>query len=166
MRIGSTPTFLYFDLYIYSAHAAHYVYYIYICFSLETVLERIPWLKLFTIINMTAHELSRFCRCWRNAVCQHKVFVTGAESHRCSIMRRCGDGGAVTRVTRGWGIKRKRCMTRSLITRIWITQEWGGACGAREEDKSRDTKSFDQNHFTLPEWTFTDRHASFLCSPF
>ena len=23
---------------------------------------------------------------------QHKVFVTGAESHRCSIVRRCGDG--------------------------------------------------------------------------
>ena len=25
-RIGSTPTFLYFDLYLYSAYAAHYVY--------------------------------------------------------------------------------------------------------------------------------------------
>ena len=24
IRIGSTPTFLYFDLYLYSAHAAHY----------------------------------------------------------------------------------------------------------------------------------------------
>ena len=24
--IGSTPTFLYFDLYLYSAYAAHYVY--------------------------------------------------------------------------------------------------------------------------------------------
>ena len=31
IRIGSTPTFLYFDLYLYSAYAAHYVYiYIYI----------------------------------------------------------------------------------------------------------------------------------------
>ena len=30
IRIGSTPTFLYFDLYLYSAYAAHYVYYI--CF--------------------------------------------------------------------------------------------------------------------------------------
>ena len=28
IRIGSTPTFLYFDLYLYSAYAAHYVYYI------------------------------------------------------------------------------------------------------------------------------------------
>ena len=28
MRIGSTPTFLYFDLYLYSAYAVHYVYYI------------------------------------------------------------------------------------------------------------------------------------------
>ena len=26
IRIGSTPTFLYFDLYLYSAYAAHYVY--------------------------------------------------------------------------------------------------------------------------------------------
>ena len=28
IRIGSTPTFLHFDLYLYSAYAAHYVYYI------------------------------------------------------------------------------------------------------------------------------------------
>ena len=34
IRIGSTPTFLYFDLYLYSAYAAHYVYNIYSCFSL------------------------------------------------------------------------------------------------------------------------------------
>ena len=27
IRIGSTPPFLYFDLYLYSAYAAHYVYY-------------------------------------------------------------------------------------------------------------------------------------------
>ena len=26
IRIGSTPTFLYLDLYLYSAYAAHYVY--------------------------------------------------------------------------------------------------------------------------------------------
>ena len=26
IRIGSTPTFLYFDLYLYSAYSAHYVY--------------------------------------------------------------------------------------------------------------------------------------------
>ena len=26
LRIGSTPTFLYLDLYLYSAYAAHYVY--------------------------------------------------------------------------------------------------------------------------------------------
>ena len=30
IRIGSIPTFLYFDLYLYSAYAAHFVY-IYIC---------------------------------------------------------------------------------------------------------------------------------------
>ena len=34
IRIGSTPTFLYFDLYLYSAYAAHYVYiYIYLAGS-------------------------------------------------------------------------------------------------------------------------------------
>ena len=27
IRIGSTPTFLYFDLYVYSAYASHYVYF-------------------------------------------------------------------------------------------------------------------------------------------
>ena len=27
IRIGSTPTFLYFDLYLYSAYAAHFVYF-------------------------------------------------------------------------------------------------------------------------------------------
>ena len=27
IRIGSPPTFLYFDLYLYSAYAAHYVYF-------------------------------------------------------------------------------------------------------------------------------------------
>ena len=26
IRIGSTPTFLYFDLYLYSAYAAHFIY--------------------------------------------------------------------------------------------------------------------------------------------
>ena len=31
IRIGSTPTFLYFDLCLYSAYAAHYVYFIYLC---------------------------------------------------------------------------------------------------------------------------------------
>ena len=29
IRIGSTPTILYFDFYLYSAYAGHYVYYIY-----------------------------------------------------------------------------------------------------------------------------------------
>ena len=34
IRIGSTPNFLYFDLYLYSAYAAHYVsFYISICIS-------------------------------------------------------------------------------------------------------------------------------------
>ena len=30
IHIGSTPTFLYFDLYLYSAYAAHYIYFIFL----------------------------------------------------------------------------------------------------------------------------------------
>ena len=33
IRFGSTPTFLYFDLYLYSAYAAHYVYYNFLPFQ-------------------------------------------------------------------------------------------------------------------------------------
>ena len=33
IRIGSTPTFLYFDLYLYSAYAAHYVYFTFRSFT-------------------------------------------------------------------------------------------------------------------------------------
>ena len=33
IRIGSTPTFLYFDLYLYSAYAAHFIYFNTIYFS-------------------------------------------------------------------------------------------------------------------------------------
>ena len=38
IRIGSTPTLLYFDLYLYSAYAAHFVYYIF--YSLRSCAER------------------------------------------------------------------------------------------------------------------------------
>ena len=34
IRIGSIPTFLYFDLYLYSAYAAHFVYIIIIIMSM------------------------------------------------------------------------------------------------------------------------------------
>ena len=40
IRIGSTPTFLYFDLYLYSAYAAHYVYNIYNISSVGPSSER------------------------------------------------------------------------------------------------------------------------------
>ena len=34
IRIGVTPTFLYFDLYLYSAYAAHFVYIcMYVCIT-------------------------------------------------------------------------------------------------------------------------------------
>ena len=38
LRIGSTPTFSYFDLYLYSAYAVHYVYFT--IGIIGTVLER------------------------------------------------------------------------------------------------------------------------------
>ena len=45
IRIGSTPTFLYFDLYLYSAYAAHYVYcnfsVIYCCFRKDCELSKL-----------------------------------------------------------------------------------------------------------------------------
>ena len=44
--IGSTPTFLYFDLYLYSAYAAHYGY-----FSLY----RVHWARLFVIFYANSH---------------------------------------------------------------------------------------------------------------
>ena len=37
IRIGSTPTILYFDLYLYSAYAAYYVYYNYFCLPVKNV---------------------------------------------------------------------------------------------------------------------------------
>ena len=43
IRIGSTPTFLYFDLYLYSAYAAHYVYFFNILF--------VFWLTIFNLFT-------------------------------------------------------------------------------------------------------------------
>ena len=43
IRIGSTPTFLYFDLYLYSAYAAHYVYIINLTFWLAELLTVYSW---------------------------------------------------------------------------------------------------------------------------
>ena len=35
IRIGSTPTFLYFDLYLHSAYAAHFVYFMLLLMTYE-----------------------------------------------------------------------------------------------------------------------------------
>ena len=55
IRIGSIPTFLYFDLYLYSAYAAHFVYFALIKASLDEtdslmriVLISVPY-KFFSI---------------------------------------------------------------------------------------------------------------------
>ena len=37
IRIGSIPTFLYFDLYLYSAYAAHFVYFTFGSFTAATL---------------------------------------------------------------------------------------------------------------------------------
>ena len=41
IRIGSIPTFLYFDLYLYSAYAAHFVYFIWdlLCLKKSWVID-------------------------------------------------------------------------------------------------------------------------------
>ena len=47
IRIGSTPTFLYFDLYLHSAYVARYVYvYIRLIFSLYTRCQQIDFLQV------------------------------------------------------------------------------------------------------------------------
>ena len=51
IRIGSTPTFLYFNLYLYSAYAAHYVYYI--GFKLVTQFHIFDISYRFVYINLT-----------------------------------------------------------------------------------------------------------------
>ena len=46
IRIGSTPTFLYFNLYLHSAYAAHYVYYQlakFVCYD-EYIRRRVLWI--------------------------------------------------------------------------------------------------------------------------
>ena len=50
IRIGSTPTFLYIDLYLHSAYAAHYVYIIELCLvfylaALKKYLSTLPSLS-------------------------------------------------------------------------------------------------------------------------
>ena len=50
IRIGSTPTFLYFDLYLYSAYAAHHVY-----FNLSISLKNNN--KLLAVSVSAVHQL-------------------------------------------------------------------------------------------------------------
>ena len=50
VHIGSTPTFLYFDLYLYSAYAAHYVYY---------VIERL--VKVLRELEIAISQLQKHC---------------------------------------------------------------------------------------------------------
>ena len=38
IRIGSTPTFLYFDLYLYSAYAAHFIYFFFYMYLMKTII--------------------------------------------------------------------------------------------------------------------------------
>ena len=78
IRIGSTPTFLYFDLYLYSAYAAHYVYiYIYIHYvKILSSPSKIARCLLYTrAVGISAswvwrkllYRNSVLCRLWSNA---------------------------------------------------------------------------------------------------
>ena len=51
IRIGSTPTVLYFDLYLYSAYAEHYVYVVYVLVQ--------PWLCDNTQVHHGARSQQR-----------------------------------------------------------------------------------------------------------
>ena len=63
IRIGSTPTFLFFDFYLYSAYAKHYVYYnlLYIalldilCYTLHGVAQVIVDSKMWQ--SLTNYDL-------------------------------------------------------------------------------------------------------------
>ena len=46
IRIGSTPTFLYFDLYLYSAYAADYVY-----FNTNVLIKNDIFYLIFSLIK-------------------------------------------------------------------------------------------------------------------
>ena len=61
IRIGSTPTILYFDLYLYSAYAAHYVYSLLCCVSMivwKGTISIIAWLYIITVQfgNINTHD--------------------------------------------------------------------------------------------------------------
>ena len=47
IRIGSTPTILYFDLYLYSAYAAHYVYIKVLLWCQERLESNVPNLDVY-----------------------------------------------------------------------------------------------------------------------
>ena len=74
IRIGSTPTFSYFDLYLYSAYAIHYVYYKSIVISFEwsyyvwTFFSfqdyRTPWKSILSSTCFWAIAVAHYCCNW------------------------------------------------------------------------------------------------------
>ena len=77
IRIGSTPTFLYFDLYLYSAYAAHYVYYLIItCWKNMNVFEVIQenHLNCACSVSWDIYTHDKYS----NIIC----FCTGGRKHR------------------------------------------------------------------------------------
>ena len=61
IRIGSTPTILYFDFYLYSAYTGHYVYY-----SFSISLFVLDILRFVWYVNNTLHTCTSYCimSCW------------------------------------------------------------------------------------------------------
>ena len=60
IRIGSTPTFLYFDLYLYSAYAAHYIHLWYNSWVKLTKLLRKNLSQKRTVSEILFSEVSIF----------------------------------------------------------------------------------------------------------
>ena len=68
IRIGSIPTFLYFDLYLYSAYAAHFVY---LCVQARANLNPFLYRRSYLAINVRYFEdANLFSRFTVNSVCK------------------------------------------------------------------------------------------------
>ena len=63
IRIGSTPTFSYFDLYLYSTYAAHYIYYVKTAVSKELSYRKVLFEYFSDIFHRIFYILIRL-RCF------------------------------------------------------------------------------------------------------
>ena len=72
IHIGSTPTFLYFDLYLYSAYAAHYVY-------IQTYSKNVCYFIILLYIYLNQPYQPRLC------VCNSKESLVHSEASKANL---------------------------------------------------------------------------------